>query len=177
MRAHRELVSRCFGVTRWADHDRSLRRALSRLAVAAAVLVGILLVAGCGGGSRQAGSNSQDRQRGEAALWVAPSEWPDAADYQTIKVAVSVRDRALLQEPDWRRKAGLATAAMLTLTSLRGHFLPGTCATFINGLYDELLSLSDGYQGEDWRPLVQWVRQHETFEASCRRPPSREPGL
>jgi hypothetical protein len=146
-------------------------------ALVAALAVGALGIAGCAGGSHPEGGASQAAQHGAAALWAAPSQWPDAADYQTIQVAVVVRDRALLKEFDWRRKAGLATGAILTLMSLRGHLLPGTCAEFVNGLYDELLSLSDGYRGEDWRPLVVWVRQHPTFEASCRRPPGRGPGL
>ncbi len=174
MRAHRGVFGRLPGVRRRCD--RASRSLLSGL-IAFAALVIVLTVVGCGGTSRSAGSPGQDPQRGAAALFVAPSQWPDAADYQTIEVAVGVRDQALLRESDWRRKAGLATGAMLTLMSLRGHMLPGTCATFVNGLYDELLSLSDGYRGEDWRPLVVWVRQHPTFEASCRRPPSRGPGL
>jgi hypothetical protein len=119
----------------------------------------------------------QDSSHPPAALFEAPSQWPDAADYQSIKVAVEVRDHALLREPDWRRKAGMAQTAMLTLQSLRGHLLPGTCAAFVKDLYDELWSLSDGYQGEDWRPLVVWVNRHPAFEASCRRPPGQGPAL
>jgi hypothetical protein len=89
----------------------------------------------------------QGQSRPSAALWVAPSPWPDAADYQSIKVAVGARDHALLHEADWRRKAGEAQVAMLTLMSQRGHLLPGTCAAFVKDLYDELWSLSDGYRG------------------------------
>ena len=174
MRAQYGVIGRRSGVRRRGDRARL--RVVRRL-TSVALAMGLLAVAGCGAGSKPPSALNQDEQRGAAALWVAPSEWPDAADYQTINVAVGVRDRALLSEPDWRRKAGLATGAMLTLMSLRGHLLPGSCAEFVNGLYDELLSLSDGYQGEDWRPLVEWVRQHPTFEASCRRPPSRGPGL
>jgi hypothetical protein len=173
MRAQSAVVGRRPGI-----RPPGTRRPRSGLSGLVAVLaVGALAIAGCGGGSHPEGGGSQAAQRGAAALWVAPSQWPDAADYQTIQVAVVVRDRALLRESDWRRKAGLATGAMLTLTSLRGHLLPGTCAEFVNGLYDELLSLADGYRGEDWRPLVVWVRQHPTFEASCRRPPGRGPRL
>jgi hypothetical protein len=174
MGANRVVVDR-FGVGRQAS-SRHPSRALRRVAVRCAVAILALTAVGCGA-SESPGGTGQGLPHGAAALWVAPSRWPDAADYQTISVAVRVRDRALLYEPDWRRKAGLATGAMLTLTSLRGHLLPGSCAEFVNGLYDELLSLRDGFQGEDWRPLVQWVRQHPKFEASCRRPPARGPGL
>jgi hypothetical protein len=149
-----------------------------RILIASATLAtGALVVAGCGGSSKDASRATSGPGGGVAVARVIPSQWPDAADYQTIEVAVRVRDRALLREPDWRRKAGLARTAILTLMTLQGHFLAGTCATFVNGLYDELLSLSDGYQGEDWRPLVVWVRQHPTFESSCRPPPGQGPGL
>jgi hypothetical protein len=180
MWAYFRVLGCCSSVGRWLSRGRWLgrpRALLIRLVLATATVIAALAVAGCGGSSHPAQSLGQGPSNTPAALFIAPSQWPDAADYETLKVAVGVRDQALLHEADWRRKAGEATAAMLTLMSLRGHLLPGTCATFVNDLYDELWSLSDGYDGEDWRPLVLWVKRHPAFEASCRRPPDRGPGL
>jgi hypothetical protein len=101
---------------------------------------------------------------------VARSSWPSAADYQTIKIAVAVRDDALLHQTDWRRKSFAASLALRTLMTVR--MAPGPCAAYLTELYGNLRDLLDAYPREDWRPLIRLVRRQPTLAHACRQPAS-----
>lgn len=140
-----------------------------------------VLPAGCGAVARQSSSHDpRSRPPDVPVRSVALSTWPSGADYQTIKIALAVRDAALFHERDWRRKSFSASLAMRTLMSVR--LAPGRCAAYVGELYASLHSLMDAYLGEDWRPLVIWSRQQPSLTAACQRPaaapaaqPTREP--
>jgi hypothetical protein len=148
--ANAELIA---GSRRW----RHL--ALAVLAVTLAVLTG-----GCGTVS----GDSNSRPTAAVPVRSVASVWPSEADYQTIKVAVAVRDNALYHEPDWRRKSFGASLAMRTLMTVR--LAPGRCAAYVTELYGSLESLMDAYRGEDWRPLVVLLRSQPPLSAACRGP-------
>jgi len=133
-----------------------------------------VLAAGCGGGGASStGSTSSPSVRAGPAL-LGP--WPSAADYTTIKAAVAVRDHALYRETDWRRKSLTAALGLQTLITVRVG--PGPCATFVTSLYGNLLDLHEAYRGEDWRPLIRYVRHQPKLATVCGHTsaPTREPG-
>jgi hypothetical protein len=163
-------------------------RQIGRTAVVCLVSAATL-AAGCGGGhggpsapTSLGGSSATTAPGAGPALSLTgtaptpPTPWPSAADYTTIKVAVSVRDRALFQRTDWRTKSLSASLALRTLMTVR--MAPGRCAAFVTFLYGNLLDLQEAYPGEDWRPLIRLVRRHPTLESSCTqradRPPPQE---
>jgi hypothetical protein len=96
------------------------------------------------------------------------SPWPSAADYQTIKTAIAVRNDALIREPDWRRKSFAALLAARTLLTVR--IAEGRCAAYVTELYGNLRDLMDAYPGEDWRPLIRLVRREPPLTEACRQP-------
>jgi hypothetical protein len=100
--------------------------------------------------------------------------WPSPADYTTIKVAVSVRDRALFDETDWRRKSFAASLAAQTLLTV--HVAPGSCADYVTELYGTLRDMMDAYAGENWRPLLQIVRRQPPVASACLAPTERLAG-
>ena len=100
----------------------------------------------------------------------APSPWPSAADYRTIKTALAVRNNALLHERDWRRKAFAAYLAARTLLTVQ--IAGGPCAAYVTELYGSLRDLMDAYRGEDWRPLVRLVRHQPSLARACKQPQS-----
>jgi hypothetical protein len=104
-----------------------------------------------------------------------PSPWPRAADYTTIRIAREVMFHSLLYETDWRRRATGASLGMRTLLTVR--LAPGRCAEYVGRLYAELMSLADGYAGEDWRPLVRLVRHDPPVWQACAPPPRRPHNL
>jgi hypothetical protein len=95
-----------------------------------------------------------------------PSPWPNAADYQTIKMARAVRDDALFHEPNWRVKSYAASLVARTLLTVR--VAAGSCATYVTELYGNLRDLMDAYAGEDWRPLIRLVRREPALSVACR---------
>lgn len=99
---------------------------------------------------------------------VALSPWPSAADYNTIKTALAVRDDALLHQRDWRRKSFSASLAARTLLTVR--IGAGTCAAYVTELYGNLRDLMDAYRGEDWRPLVRLLRHQPSLPRACKPP-------
>jgi hypothetical protein len=122
------------------------------------------LAGGCG--------TTMHRPSDRPARAAPPTAWPSAADYGTIKIAVAVRDDALLHEPDWRRKSFAASLALRTLLTMR--IAAGPCASYVTQLYGNLRDLMDAYPREDWHPLVRLVRHEPSLAASCReRPPPR----
>lgn len=102
----------------------------------------------------------------------ALSRWPSAADYTTIEIAASVRDRALFHEHNWRRKSFAAQLALRTLLTVR--IAAGPCASYVTRLYGNLRDLQDAYPGEDWRPLVAVVRRDPPLRLVCRPPSPRQ---
>jgi len=52
---------------------------------------------------------------------------------------------------------------------------PGRCATAVVYLYDNLLDLSDAYQGENWNPLRRAVAKEPSIHA-CAPPQPRRLG-
>jgi hypothetical protein len=96
------------------------------------------------------------------------SEWPAPADLTTIQVARQVLFDDLVHETNWRRRSYKASLAMQTLMTIR--LAPGRCASYVARLYSELWSLYDGYEGEDWRPLIRLVRHDPTIRQVCQRP-------
>jgi hypothetical protein len=91
---------------------------------------------------------------------------PDLADYQTIKIARAVRDKALFHEPDPQRKSHGASLALHTLLTVR--MAAGPCVRYVGQLYGTLLSLVDAHRGEDWRPLIRIVRREPRLAHVCR---------
>jgi hypothetical protein len=130
----------------------------TRLALLGALTI---LVGACGTNYRPAADPPQH---------VAPSPWPSAADYATIKTAVAVRDNALFDQPDWRRKSFAASLAARTLETVR--ISAGPCAAYATELYGNLRDLMDAYPGEDWRPLIRFVRHQPPLARACKRPES-----
>ena len=121
-----------------------------------------VLAAGCGG---SASSNRSTGSSADQARPVVLAPWPSAADYGTIRAAVAVRDHALFRETDWRIKSLMATLGLQTLVTVRVG--PGPCAAFVTSLYGNLLDLHEAYQGEDWRPLIRYVRRQPTLASVC----------
>lgn len=133
----------------------------ARLVMSVAIVLGTLLLSGCSG-------QTAERRPAREVPAVLPSPWPSAADYTTIRIARDVMFHSLTRETDWRRRAFGATLGMRTLLSVR--VTAGRCATYVGRLYSELFSLSDGYAGEDWRPLVRLVRHDPSVRSACRGP-------
>ncbi|MBV9425899.1 MAG: hypothetical protein JOZ98_23530 [Solirubrobacterales bacterium] len=98
----------------------------------------------------------------------ALATWPSAADYQTIKTAVAVRNEALFHERDWRRKSFAALLAARTVLTVR--IAAGRCAAYVTELYGNLRDLMDAYPGEDWLPLIRVVRREPPLAEACRQP-------
>jgi hypothetical protein len=138
------------------ERGRNARTAAATVAVLAA-----LIVCGCAG-------RSDPRTRPSPR---APSPWPTSADYTTISTARTAMLDLLLRETDWRRRSYGARFAMQTLLTVR--VAPGRCAIYVGRLYSELWSLSEGYEGEDWRPLVRLVRDDPTVRTACQPPSGR----
>ena len=129
--------------------------------IATALLIVLaVLAAGCGSGARRPEAPPRPPS--------LPSPWPSAADYGTIEVAVTVRDRLLFHQRDWRQKAATALVAARTLLTVRMG--AGRCADYVTELYGNLLDLADAQPGEDWRPLVVLVRREPPLASACRRP-------
>ena len=131
-----------------------------------------VLAAGCGGGAGGTGGVSSSAGQLRPAV-LAP--WPSAADYTTIRAAVAVRDHALFRETDWRRKSLAAALGLQTLVTVRVG--PGPCAAFVTSLYGNLLDLHEAYRGEDWRPLIRFVRRQPKLATVCEHPTTPAPGL
>src|SRR5436309_2121453 len=95
----------------------------------------------------------------------ARSSRPDAADWETIKVAAHLRKTALRP----RRTAYYrAIAAYMGLSGLvRLHpIMRGQCSVAVSYLYNNLLDLHHAYAGEDWTPLRQAVATQPSLQ-SC----------
>lgn len=103
--------------------------------------------------------------------FAAPTAWPTASDYGTIRTAVAARDDALFRQKDWRMRSFVATLALRQLLTIR--IAPGSCAQYVVELYGSLRSLEDAYAGEDWRPLVQFVHHQPSLASQCRRRPAQ----
>jgi hypothetical protein len=98
----------------------------------------------------------------------AVSPWPSAANYGTIKAAVAVRNDALFHQRGWRQKSFAASLAASTLLTVRIE--AGPCAAYVGELYGNLRDLMDAYPGEDWRPLVRFVRRQPSLARACKDP-------
>jgi hypothetical protein len=125
------------------------------------------LAAGCGTTTRGSPAN--------VPRPVVSTPWPNTADYETIKTAVSARDDALFHEPDWRRKSFAASLASRSLLTVR--MTAGSCATYVTELYGTLRDLIDAYPGEDWRPLLRVVRQQPSLASVCTPPTNYHVGF
>ena len=99
------------------------------------------------------------------------SQWPTPADYTTLTVAETVRNDALYRYRDPRVKAFLAYTALRSLLTI-GRLAPGPCADHVAALYGNLRDLLDAHPGEDWRPLILFVRREPTVAQVCRPAPA-----
>jgi hypothetical protein len=151
------------------------RSLLATAAMRLSVLAACLAVTACGAvTSVRAPARPAARQTAAAAR-PTPSQWPDPANYNTIIVAVKVRDQALRLKA-WNQKAYAAQLGLGTLATLAGTMLPGTCARFVAHLYDELTDLSQAYPGENWQPMFVVVAHDPSAASQCSAPRTAHTG-
>jgi hypothetical protein len=124
------------------------------------LIAGVAFLGGCGGGTRSPSPAVPPA--------VAANPWPSEADYGTIKTALAARDDALFHEPNWRRKSFVAELASRTLLTVR--MTAGSCAAYVTELYGTLHDLMEAYPGEDWRPLLRFVRRQPSLHTACTPP-------
>jgi hypothetical protein len=113
------------------------------------------------------GVAAHNRQPVSADPTQSRSQSHDEASYNTIVIAIELRDQALHLKA-WNEKSYAAELGLLTLVTLEHTTLPRTCASFAAHLYAELLDLHDAYPGENWHPMFVVVSHDPTVASRCR---------
>jgi hypothetical protein len=99
---------------------------------------------------------------------------PDRTDLEKIRAAAGLRRLALQPHKSAYFRSFAAHLGLTELLSIQ-PLRPGRCATAVIDLYDNLLDLSDAYDGENWNPLRRAVAKEPSIRA-CAAPQPKHLG-